>query len=765
MARSRRATGFLQPFIEVLPQPLFKTSAPTTSDKNYDIGQVWVYKSGDTRTAYIYGGTDSSDDAVWILGGPGSSDVDTISGDSGTATPSSGNINIVGGTNITTTGASPTGDDVSVDLDDAISLATSVTSPIYTVAAATDLSILGVSGQDVIVTLGGSAGSENFIVEAADSTELWKVASDGTITFSSLTVTGAFTSSGGAISLNASSNFNTVINSGTSTGSVTIGNSAAGAITVASGSGISIDTATASSFTVTGTGENLTLASVGGSVLMSSTENAALALYLHANGGTSETIQIHSDQGTGASSVYLLSDVGGLTLEATALASADAINIVATLGGIDMDSALQTNIASSQDAADALRFISSAGGIDIDAVGEAGQDINITNTGGSLVLVATEAIADGVVLQSTNGGIDILAPGAGAGLDIDIVNTGGSINLSATEADAGALSLTAANGGMAISLGLALIADAAGNVEINSSAGTILIGNDDVDQDMDFGTDGERTVTVGSTNGAAALVLQAGTGNITMTGTVDSISSKQVINSGSTITFKSSPLICTADDTGGVATGTGGDINLLSFKEGLIMEQFIIGTQTIIKPVMNSAGLLASLDLTNGDGVEYNFGAARSLSEYAFTIGTDAAFFFQVEMTVADISGGNPYIIGFRKSESNNATYSAYTDYYALGMIAGTSATNITLTSELNGGGQTLQDSGTVWTGGDGGTVTLQVLVSAAGVVTATIDGGDPSSPLAYTFDSADVVCPFIHLVHNGDAGAINIVSMSVGYQ
>ena len=134
-------------------------------------------------------------------------------------------------------------------------------------------------------------------------------------------------------------------------------------------------------------------------------------------------------------------------------------------------------------------------------------------------------------------------------------------------------------------------------------------------------------------------------------------------------------------------------------------------------------------------------------------------------MTVADISGGNPYIIGFRKAEANNATYSNYTDYYALGMIAGTSATNVTLTSELNGGGQTLQDSGTAWTGGDGGTVTLKVLVSAAGVVTATIDGGAPSSPLAYTFDNADVVCPYIHFVHNADAGAINLVSMSAGYQ
>ena len=627
MARSQKATGFTQPFINVLPLPIVRTRAPTTSDKNYDLGQNWIYKNGDSRILYAYGGTDSSDDAVWILAGPGTSEVDTLTGDSGGAiSPSSGNITLAGGTNLTTAGSGST---ITFNVDDAISLATSVTSPIYTVAAATDLSILGVSGQDVIVTLGGSSGSENFIVEAADSTEIWKVVSDGTITFSTLTVSGAFTSSGGAININASSNFATNINTGSSTGAVSIGNGSADAITVDSGAGISIDAATASNFTVTGTGENLTLASVGGSILMSSTEDAPLAIYLHANGGVTETIRIRSDQGTSATSVYLLSDDGGVTLESTAFASADAINLVATAGGVDIDGALQVNIASSQDAGDAISINSSAGGMELQATGESGQDISIINTGGSLILNATEAIADSISIESTAGGIDILASGAGAGLDIDIINTGGSINLSATEAISSALNFAAASGGMAVSLGLALIADAAGNLELNSSAGQILIGNDDVDQDMEFGTDGERTVTVGSTNGAAALVLQAGTGNITMTGTVESISSKQVINSGLTIDFLSSPLTCTAANTGGVATGSGGDINLLCFKEGLIMEQFMIGTQTIIKPVMNSSGLLASLDLTNTDGVEYNFGAARSLSEFAFTIGTDAAFFFK----------------------------------------------------------------------------------------------------------------------------------------
>jgi hypothetical protein len=758
MAKIQKTQGLSAAFVDIFPIPIKATANPAATDVNYDLGQVWVNTS--SGTAYILTAL-SSGTATWALASPGASDVDTLTGDSGGAiSPAAGNITLAGGTNIASVGA---GNTITFNLDAAITLVTSVTSPLYTAGAGVDVAIDAPTGQDVIMTLGDNGGTNKFSILDSDSVEVFAVDSDGAITFSNFSNTGTFTTSGGTASINASSNFNTVINSGTSTGSVTIGNSSAGAVTVDSGAGISLDAAAASNFSVSGAGIDIDIASAAGRLIMTSGEDAADSIYLHADAGTSETIRLHSDQGTGAASVHLESDVGGVTLT-SGLASADAINLSATAGGVDVDGALQVNIASSQNAADAVRINASAGGIDIDAAGAAGEDITLDNAAGSIVVTAAEAIADSIVLSSTNGGIDILAPGAGAGLDIDIINTGGSVNVSATEADAAAISLQAASGGLDIDTGLAIIADAAGNVEINSSAGTILIGDDDVDQNIELGTDGEREVTVGSTNGAAGLTLQAGTGNIATTGTFEGIDTKVIRATGIDYTFSSSPSTSTAANTGGVATGSGGDINMLSFPE-FNMEQFMIGTQTIIKPTMDNSGLLCSLDLTNTDGVEYNFGAARTLSEYAFTIGTSAAFFFEVTMTIADISGGNPYIMGFRKAEANNATYSSYTDYYALGMIAGTSATNITLTSELNGGGQTLQDSGDAWTGGDGGTTTLRVLVSAAGVVTATIDGGAPSTPLAYTFDNTDVVCPFIHLVHNADAGAIHLVDIQVGFQ
>lgn len=53
-----------------------------------------------------------------------------------------------------------------------------------------------------------------------------------------------------------------------------------------------------------------------GEIEVTSTKNGASSIYLRANGGTSETVKIHSDQGTGAGSIELTSDVGGIDVNA-----------------------------------------------------------------------------------------------------------------------------------------------------------------------------------------------------------------------------------------------------------------------------------------------------------------------------------------------------------------------------------------------------------------------------------------------------------------
>ena len=337
--------------------------------------------------------------------------------------------------------------------------------------------------------------------------------------------------------INDSLNVNTSINTGTSTGSVLIGNNAAGAITMDSAAGIGIDAAAASNFTVTGAGLDLALSSVGGSVLVAATEDAALAIRLHADGGVSETIQIHSDQGTGVASIDLLSDVGGITLTSTGLASADAINLNAAAGGIDIDAALLIDIDSAQAAAaDSIRIVASAadGGIDVDSgtggltldstgaisidgaaasnmsVSGAGIDLSLVSTAGRVIVNGEEAAAnaitllsaaggidcdaalqiniassqsanDSIVIESSAGGIDILASGAAAGEDIDIVATGSSINITSTEAISSAIVISASNAAGGVTLdtgGGALAMTSSGNVTMepgtSSVAGTSL---------------------------------------------------------------------------------------------------------------------------------------------------------------------------------------------------------------------------------------------------------------------------------------------------
>lgn len=234
-------------------------------------------------------------------------------------------------------------------------------------------------------------------------------------------------------------------------------------------------------------GEDIDIIATGSSVNIKSTENNAGAVIVSADGGTSERVTLLSVQGTGADSINLESTAGGITL-AAALASADAINLSASAGGVDIDGALQVNIASSQNAVDAIRIVASAGGIDIDAVGAATEDINITNTGGSILLVATESDAAALRFHASDaaGGIDIDAGTGGF-----IVDTTGGISL-----DAAAASNFTATGAF--------------DITVQSTAGSILLNageavTDAINIDSTGGFDLDAALEINITSSEAAV--------------------------------------------------------------------------------------------------------------------------------------------------------------------------------------------------------------------------------------------------------------------
>lgn len=173
MTNISRSYGLSNPLQEVQPLPVVATRAPTSNDKRYPIGQIWC----DTSVPQVY--IKSAQPGTWTLAGPGASDVDTLTGDSGGAiSPAAGNITLAGGTNIATAGAGST---ITFNLDAAISLATSVTSPIYTTSAA-DMNINSAANQDIIMQMGDAAAANKISFEDSASVEVASLDSDGTLT-------------------------------------------------------------------------------------------------------------------------------------------------------------------------------------------------------------------------------------------------------------------------------------------------------------------------------------------------------------------------------------------------------------------------------------------------------------------------------------------------------------------------------------------------------------------------------------------------------
>lgn len=275
------------------------------------------------------------------------------------------------------------------------------------------------------------------------------------------------------------------------------------------------------------------------------------------------------------------------------------------------------------------------------------------------------------------------------------------------------------------------------------------------------------TVTQATTSqlGGAELATDAEARAASSSTVIVTPSNIEALKNYTDIRFTESPVLQSTATTGAAPSGSTGAVNLMCLQYGEIMEQFMLGAgQTIIAPRMSSTGLLTSLDLTNTEGAEYNFGAARSNSKHAYTIGTSAAFFIELTLIAADIGGLDPFMIGFRKSQANDATLSNYTDFVSIGARATTAADVIVLQTQLNSGGVTITNTTDAWT--DGQTKTLRVNVSGAGVVTYLINGIAPSVTAAFTFDNGDVVVPFIrHLFGAATPGAIDWIQLKIGLQ
>lgn len=205
-------------------------------------------------------------------------------------------------------------------------------------------------------------------------------------------------------------------------------------------------------------------------------------------------------------------------------------------------------------------------------------------------------------------------------------------------------------------------------------------------------------------------------------------------------------------------TGATGDENVIFIGNNLF-EYHVLGTQTLLVPVLHATkGLDLVQDLISGDGTEVCPGITAG-NRSAFTVGTDRAFYFKVQLELTDVSGISECGVGFRKVEAYQALIDGYDEMAAFNIQAGV----INMETIINGNATVTTDSTeTDWA--DAGVHTLEVRVSAAGVVTYAYDDAEPTVVAAFTFDDGEIVVPFVHqLLGNSAANNIYISEWQCG--
>ena len=213
-----------------------------------------------------------------------------------------------------------------------------------------------------------------------------------------------------------------------------------------------------------------------------------------------------------------------------------------------------------------------------------------------------------------------------------------------------------------------------------------------------------------------------------------------------------------------VQTAAAQQLDLLWLTNGvrLIAAQ---GTAQTILPVMDATGLDISGDQVNAESYEI-FGGYLGASGRPMVVGVDPAFYFCAGLTIADASGAENLNVGWRSAtQTQTATIGTYLNYAAIGIEEGGGTTDPAPIYMLTGNDDTDVSTDTTNTWADAASKRLCVYVSAAGVVTYTINGAAPTTVAAYTFDDGDSVIPFIHFLQGSDvSGAVDLTEWTVGY-
>ena len=294
--------------------------------------------------------------------------------------------------------------------------------------------------------------------------------------------------------------------------------------------------------------------------------------------GAHNSSLILNSAGTAADALVIATSAGGMDIAVTGDAAGE---------DLDLSANTSINIKSSEAAADdsiVLQTLGAGSGIDITSLGDiditttgaAGEDISITNTGGSLLLRANENSADAIIIDTTGGG--------GESESINIANDQG-------EAES-ALDIDATKGGIDIDFATGK------NFTINGGQ-FIVTSNEDVASAINFVTNTGTAETIVVTNtkgtGDGAITLAATVGGVD----VDAAATKDLDLAGGQVNLVSK------DDAAGaisLTTNKGTDETILltntqGTDNGAITLTATAGGITLA----SSAGLITGDPIT-GDG-------------------------------------------------------------------------------------------------------------------------------------------------------------------
>jgi len=313
----------------------------------------------------------------------------------------------------------------------------------YDVDNTTYRDVLTITNGNTITAVLGS-GNETFSVNSADwdigttgdMTGIGAVTMDGVLTVNNATVT---LYSNEAISLNHATNGAaddlTIALTGATDSSIILSSTGTGADAIslqASAGGVDIDAAAAQDVNI-----------AGGQVAIVSKDDSASAIALTANIGTTETIVVTNTQGTSESAITLLSTAGGVNVDAAAAKDLDLaggqVKLVSkddAAGAISLTANIGTSetitVTNTQGTAEgAITLTSTAGGVDIDAA--AAKNIDIS--GGQVLISSKDNAASAIALTANVGANETIVvtntQGTGAGA-ITLTATAGGITLNSS---------------------------------------------------------------------------------------------------------------------------------------------------------------------------------------------------------------------------------------------------------------------------------------------------------------------------------------------